>query len=262
MKKMILFVLLSAITAQQVSQNWSDGTAYVTPHGRWETGLFQPLKYGYSPSTELSAHPLAMAVIPNITVKHVWKVQLNATWASVHSLYYPTPLLNMLAKEGTGGLISPEFEIPPAVIIANELRVSRPINDRVIMTGKTGLALGLVFGDLDERTTIDFAVAYQRLSPLYDGAYIRIGADFDIVLTDHISLLLDDDLFLIKNSDATLGLEHKGLIKWSKSARFKAMIGYKVVFGQYPFGNQWNIMPAYIPLLPTWIPLFDFQWGW
>jgi len=263
MKKLLIFgFLFSLVSAQHLSQNWSEGTAYVLPHGRWEVGLFQPLKVGYSPSTEITVHPLAMFVMPNASIKHVWKRQPQATWASVHSAYYPTPLLNMLAKEGTGGLVSPEFEFPAAILLYNELRVSRPINDKVLMTGKTGLGLGKAFGDLDERTTIDFPLIYQRLSPLYNGAYLRIGADFVISIAKKWELHLDDDLFLMANKDATIGFEHKGLLVWKKSDRFRATVGYKVVFGQYPFGNQWNLIPPYIPLLPIWVPLFDFQWGW
>lgn len=263
MRRIIIFIFLFSVgSAQQLSQIWSEGSAYVLPHGRWEVGLFQPLKYGYSPATEITVHPLVMFVMPNVSLKHVWKRQVNATWSSVHSAYYPTPLLNMVAREGTGGLVSPEFEFPAAILLYNEIRISQPLNDRVLMTGKVGIGLGKAFGDLDDRTTIDFPLIFQRLSPLYNGVYLRMGTDFVMSIAKNLEIQLDDDLFVMANQDEALGFEHKGLLVWKKSDHFKATVGYKVVFGQYPFGHQWNIMPPRIQLLPVWIPLFDFQWGW
>lgn len=262
-----LFVFLSA---KEIAQPWSTGSAYVTPHHRWEIGLFQPLKYGLAPGLEVATHPLAMAVIPNLTIKRTLNLPATGVWATVHSLTYPTPLMNMLAREGTGGLVSPEFEFPAAVIFYNEIRVSRTIKKNILMTSKVGLALGKTFGDLDNRTTIDFPLIFQRLSPLYDGAYLRIGADLEFKklnifgwrLSDRWQLLLDDDLFLIAGKEHRIGLEHKGLLIWNKTEKFRFTVGYKIVFGQYPFGTQWNIMPPHIQLLPVWLPLFDIQWAW
>ncbi len=260
--KAICMVMITIGLSQHVSQNWSEGLAYVIPESRWEVGLFQPVKYGFSSTTEISIHPLAMIKLPNVRVKHVWKKQINATWSSVHGLYYPTPLLNFIAREGTGGLVSPEIEFPAAILSYNEARVTRPLSDNVFLTGKSGLGIGLAFGELDDRSTVDFPLIYQRLSALYNGFYLRIGADIQYQLSEKLLLIVDDDLFIMANSNETIGFEHKGLVVWNKSDRFSLTVGYKVVFGQYPFGPQWNIMPPHIQLLPVWIPLFDMQWGW
>ena len=54
-------------------------------------------------------------------------------------------------------------------------------------------------------------------------------------------------------------IEHKLLLVWERSSTFRAMIGYKLVSGQYPYGKQTRLLP-YIPLLEQWLPLVELQW--
>ena len=49
--------------------NWSLGTAYSLKEGQWETGLFQPLRYGINNNMDVAAHPFLAAIIPNIMIK-------------------------------------------------------------------------------------------------------------------------------------------------------------------------------------------------
>jgi endonuclease/exonuclease/phosphatase family metal-dependent hydrolase len=50
-------------------ERYYTGTAYTLPAGRWEVGLFQSLRHAWSESVELSTHPLAFFLIPNLSVK-------------------------------------------------------------------------------------------------------------------------------------------------------------------------------------------------
>jgi len=45
--------------------------------------------------------------------------------------------------------------------------------------------------------------------------------------------------------------EHKMLLVWSKSQKFRFLIGYKLIAGEYPFGAQAHLLPA-----------LDVQFGW
>jgi hypothetical protein len=45
--------------------------------------------------------------------------------------------------------------------------------------------------------------------------------------------------------------EHKNLLTWALSNRMDIQIGYKLIFGEYPFGVQWHLFP-----------LLDILWRW
>jgi hypothetical protein len=61
---------------------------------------------------------------------------------------------------------------------------------------------------------------------------------------------LDVDVQLLPGWESDFFLEHKSLFLWSKNDRIRISLGYKVVYGHYPFGFQWHLFP-----------LFDVQWG-
>jgi len=106
---LLLVLLLVLFNANLVAENrtWSSGTAYLLPPGRCEIGLFQPIRYGISETKEISFHPLFMFVIPNAKLKLARKDIGIFHLASEHSLSYPTILLNLISRKGTGGIISP-----------------------------------------------------------------------------------------------------------------------------------------------------------
>ncbi|MEA1880839.1 MAG: hypothetical protein U9N31_00325 [Candidatus Marinimicrobia bacterium] len=54
-------------------------------------------------------------------------------------------------------------------------------------------------------------------------------------------------------------LEHKLLLIWNKSDRFRIMTGYKFVKGTYPYGSDMRLLP-YIPMMEKWVPIIELQW--
>lgn len=260
----LLIALAATLSAKPIEQaaNWSFGTAYVLPVGRWEMGLFQPLRYGFSGGQEISIHPLLFIKIPNLTYKRVWKTCERGVIASRHQILYPTPLLNTIAREGIGGIVSPEFTFPGMVSLHNEVLYTKQLKGSVRVTGKAGFTVGVAFGELDKRTTIDLPLVFQRLAVFYNNWLVRLGGDITGHLSGRWNYLVDSDVFLIPGAEENFGFEHKGLLLWNKSDRFQLAIGYKLVYGRYPYGTQWHLLPPKIPALPVWIPLFDLQWAW
>ncbi|MEE8409784.1 MAG: hypothetical protein V3T05_09280, partial [Myxococcota bacterium] len=61
---------------------------------------------------------------------------------------------------------------------------------------------------------------------------------------------LDVDLFLMPDSRSTLAIEQSGMATWMATDEFAVQVGYKLVYGEYPFGTQWHLLP-----------LLDFQWA-
>ena len=173
---LILTIALSSLFGK--TENWSSYSANVLPEKRVEIGLFQPLRIGVSGDKEWSIHPVYFFVMPNVSLKKTRNIWWKFDISSRHSILYPTHLLNMLAREGTGGIISPEFTFPAAAIIYNELLFTWGYQKPYNITFKLGVSLGLAAEKLSKGSTIDLPLAYHRFAPLYSGYGIRTGVDF------------------------------------------------------------------------------------
>jgi hypothetical protein len=255
----ILFILLStsSIFAQDIIglnwQTWSTGTAELLEPRRVELGLFQPLRYGFSETLEFSMHPLLFFVIPNFDMKWAHGEVAGFKLTSAHGLTYPSLLMNLVAREGIGGMISPEFDIPHILSFQNALLASREVINGHLLTGTVGLNFAVKSDELDERTTIDLPLMYPRMGVYYNDFGFRVGADMKGPLFKRFGYAVDAELFYYPTADADVNsaFEHKGLLFWNKSSGFQICAGYLLSHGEYPFGTQWHLLP-----------LVDLQWGW
>ncbi len=253
MKYWITIITLTQLLAHG---EWSPGTAHTLPQGRWEAGLFQPVRWGQSEDRELSFYKLTALLMPGVTVKQRWLQRYDWTISTTHAFYYPTPLLKMVAKPGIGGMISPEFDIPNMVSLWNMVLASKHLDNDKIFTAKAGFALAFGGSDLAMESTIDLPLIYHRLAVYYNKWLLRFGSDINGRLSEKWVYLVDGDLFIIPGMKGSFALENKGLLTWEKSSRFHVSLGYKMVYGQYPDGypNE-NITRLHI------LPMIDFMWS-
>jgi hypothetical protein len=233
-------------------RHWTSGTAYTLPAGRWEVGLFQALRHSWSESLELSTHPLAFILIPNLSVKWSHGSRNGFQIATRHSLTYPTPLLRILSRKGIGGLISPEFNIPQLVSLYNEVLVSRPFTRSLLATANAGICFAIKSGGLDERTTIDLPVVFPRLNVFYAGYGFHGGTELRADVFRRWRIQTGTGIFYYPAADERFAFEQKGLLLWNKSRTFQLCVGYQLTYGEYPFGTQWHLF----------VPVFDLAWGW
>ena len=71
MRQFFLIAIMSFGIIYSQDKNWSLGTAYSLNKGQWETGLFQPLRYGLSDTRDIATQHYIAVIIQNITVKQV-----------------------------------------------------------------------------------------------------------------------------------------------------------------------------------------------
>lgn len=258
MKQMIISLLLSSIIFAE-TRIWESHSAHLLPQKRWEVGLFQPFRYGYSENLEYIVYPLWFFVMPNLSIKKPHKPIGDFATALQYDLVYPTPLLNMIAKKGIMGIISPDFQMPPMVGLSATWLISKNMADMDI-TLNSGLDLGFAFEDLDSRTTIDLPLVYHRLGVYYNTWGVHAGADIQKNISAKISLLADVDLRLLPGLKGSYSVEHKFLLSWHKSETFRILTGYKFVMGDYPYGSDMRILP-YLPLAESWVPIVELQWA-
>ena len=282
MKKIIFYFIIASFVFGE-TKKWDAHSAYLLPQKRWEMGLFQSFRYGYSESIEYSVHPLWFFVMPNFSLKISQGDFAGFTSASQYKMVYPTPFLNMIAKKGTMGIIAPDFQMPPMLGLSASWLMSKTIFPFVSpyfdasligldLTLKGGLDLGFAFGDLDTRSTIDIPLVYHRLGVYYNNWGIHTGLDVQKNLTQRFTVLFDLDLkFLPGLAEVQIdpdvsklmgeySLEHKLLLIWNKSENFRVLTGYKFVMGEYPYGSDMHLLP-YIPMAETWVPIIEFQWA-
>jgi len=251
---LLLCSLPAHAAGETVTWSAANGSAQTLPRGRWCVGIFQPLRTGLTERIELSCHPLLLPLLPNLSVKWAHRRPPGA-WAiaSRHSLYDPTPLLRLLSREGTGGILSPEFAIPNMAAWSSELLVSHAIGSGHLITAKAGLSFCLFrSGPLDRRATIDLPLVFPRLQPFYHDLTWRSGLESMGRIWRRWHYLADADLFYTPKGEENWALEHKAMLLWNRSAGLQLGLGYKLTFGEYPFGTQWHLLG----------PLFDLQWAW
>ena len=259
--KIYLYIII-LIGQLSGAQNWAPHSAHLLTEKRWEMGFFQPLRYGYTETLEVSLHPLLFFVMPNLSVKIPHQNMGNWSTASRHSLLYPTPLLNMLSKgtkigSNIASLLSPNFLMPPMVGISNDWLMSRslPFAD---ITLHAGIDLGIVIGDLDERSSIDLPLIYHRLGVYYNKWGLDLGVDVFRRFTKRFGIHADIDLCLLPGLNGNYDIEHKLLFIWTSSERFQFCTGYKFVFGEFPYGEELRFLP-YVPIAETWMPIIEVQ---
>ena len=269
--QIILALTFSRNLVLSMSGSWNANSASILENKKWEVGLFQPFRYGYSETMEYSVHPIGFFVMPNISFKKKEKDWINFKAASSLSLRYPTPLLNMLSRKGIGGLLDPNLNLPPMLGVSYSWIMSKPLK-YFDLTITNGLDFGLVYGSLKKSSTIDLPLVFHRLSVFNNGWGYHGGIDIQKPLLKNFSVLIDLDLLLLPNLDkaqsnpsfenmrGNYSLEHKFLLSWSKSKQFRVTTGYKLVHAEFPFGKQTRLLP-YLPLIEKWIPIVELQWS-
>jgi len=247
----ILFVLTVRVAGQSEGGFIRSNSAYTLPQGRWETGVFQALRYGCSPDLEISLHPVWFFILPNGSVK--WSHGVHRGWqiSSRHGFFCPTWTLRLIAKKGIAGILSPEFEVPFLLGLNQQLLLSKAVAAQWTVTWNGGIGVGLKSGSLDSRTTIDLPVIYPRMSMFYHRYHFYTGVDLAGPAVKRWRWLAAVQLFFCPQDQAGFAFEHKGLLLWSRSSRFQLCGGYKLIYGEYPFGHQWHLLPV-----------LDVQWGW
>ena len=87
----------------------------------------------------------------------------------------------------------------------------------------------------------------------YNGFGLNFGVDMNGTLSSNLSIYTDFNVLMLPGADEDLAMEHKILLTWKSSQTTRYQIGYKLVYGEYPFGSMWHLLP---------IPLFDLIWSW
>jgi len=257
MKKHLLWIgalvlCLPLLAHGQGTQPWStSGTAETLEEGRWEMGLFQPLRWGVAEGLELSTYPLTSLISPNLELKRSYEKRGNIRMASSFGVTYPTYLFRLISREGTAGILPPDAEIPHMIGIDSAFYIGFDLPESHLLTLRFGSHKSWLFGKID-MPTIDLPIAYTRLGHYNDSFTFNFRALVDGPIWGPLYYSVDFTVHSLPfRESGTLSVEHMGLMTWRATDSFAMQLGYQFVYGQYPFGEDWHLLPL-MDILFAW----------
>lgn len=227
-------------------KKWSYNTAYIMPSGKWETGVFQPFRYGINSKMEIRTSVPTLVLIPSAGLKITHGSDGDFLFASEHILSVPTPFLNIMSRKGIGGLISPEYEFPFILSVGNSLIVSHKVATRMLASAQAGFVFALRGSKPDPQSTIDLPVFYSRMAHYYEGASIRLGAALKGSLGNKWFYEEGVQAFFITRPENNFFFENTGTIMWALGKSLRIRGGYILAYGKYPYLTpKWQMWPTF-----------------
>lgn len=250
-RKIIIYIVIlfgvNTLRAQDepLLKKWSYNTAYLMPAGKWETGIFQPFRYGINSKMELRANALIFPLMPNAGIKIAWGTKNNFVMASEHSLSVPSPFLNVMSRKGIGGLISPEYDFPFILAVSNSVIVSRKIMPSMIASANAGFVFALRGEKPDPQSTIDLPLFYPRMAPYYEGTSIKFGAAIKGNISGKLFYEETVQAFIITRPENNFFFENSGTLMWALGKSLRIRGGYILAYGKYPYVTpKWQMWPT------------------
>jgi len=246
----LTFILLYSAKAQDKPYA---NESFLLSKGQYRYSLFTKAEYGLSDKITVRAHPLWIFFAPSVDIK--W--QLNSAGKKnisfIHGISCPTPAMNLFALKGTGGLISPEFDIPFMLSWRNGVIYSKELKKGHTITGELAIEFAIFNENLLPGSSIDLPV----ISPRNAVYYKNVGVDVSFVAEGKIIGKFDyyskSQIFVFPSNNDRYALEYNEtsrffvestvLIFWNLSKKCKLGFGGRLCFGDYPFGTQWHLLP-------------------
>ena len=251
MKQILFFAIFFCSTCGLAQESkflskWSYNTANLMPAGKWESGLIQPFRYGINKKIEVRSNVLIMPFIPNAGVLISQGAKNDYSFATEHSLSVPTPFLNFFSMEGTGGLISSEYDFSFILSVYNAFLVSKLISPNTLLTAKIGYVFAIRSEKPDPNSTIDLPVFYPRMAHYYEGTSIRPGFTIKGRLGNKWLYEEGVQAFIITRPENNFFFENTGTLMWAIGGSWRIRGGYILAYGKYPYETpKWQLWPTF-----------------
>jgi hypothetical protein len=248
MRRLLPILLLIATTiasAPVAAENaaWSGHRADTLPQGRWEVGVFSPLRYGLTDDLELSTHPLAFFVVPNVSAKYSWNESKPWRLSTRHGIHYPTPLLRMVAREGAGGILPANTDVPHIIGITNEIVATTTVP---LFRRWFSVRLGFtVAPDIGEETlpAMEFPIVFPRTAAYGNFGTGHAGISLEGEIGGPFYYFLDTTMFIIPGYEGAFAFENTLQLSWRPGEKFMLTAGGRGIYGGYPYGERIHVVP-------------------
>lgn len=256
MKNSIFLLLILLFISQQTSWAqdnsdssnvqtiWADRSTETLKPKRKVWPLFGIKKMGAAKNMEWQIQPLFFLISPNLGLKKGWvKGKSGFHFSSLHKVNYPSIYLNLIAREGSGGVLPGDSEIPPIINLRNELLLGYNAAGNYL-TVRAGLATAFKLGDADF-ADIDFPFLYNRTLAFNHTPTLYTGLNFNRDILSRLNLEADFALFKVDFESSDLVFENQLVFFWKKSDKFGLKLGAAAAYGQYPYGFDVRVIPVF-----------------
>lgn len=222
---------------------FSMDTGAVLPRGRLEVGLFAPLRYGLSDRIEIGVHPLWFLVAPNAEVKVAWGAPGGVALASTHGLLYPTPLMRLLSREGTGGVVPHDVRYPHLLASSHHLLATAPLAGH-LLTARAGISVARNLTAFDGPrfwSEVEWHLVWPRAAAWFTGFAWDVGLAAQGPVLGRLRYRAELDWFRMPGLDGDFALEWAGILEWRQSDTFQLRAGAKWSYAQFPYGTRLSV---------------------
>lgn len=254
MKRAALALALAApLLARAETAEWSAGTARVLPSRRLEVGVLAPLRLGIRDRFEISLHPGWAFVAPHVDGKIAWLRRRALSLASAHGLLYPTPLVRLLSREGTGGIVPADVTFPHVVATSHHLLATLDAGGH-LFTLRAGARLGwnlTAFDGPRSWSEIEWHFVWPRAAAWYTGFGADVGLSVQGPITRGVGYRIELDRFFMPGLRGDWAYEWAGFLSYRRSPRFQLRGGLKWSYAELPYGTR----------LSQPFPIVDAMWA-
>lgn len=241
-----IFAQSDEVSTDAASMIWPDRSTRTMKPGRKVWPIFGVKKLGAKNNMEWHIQPIFFFVSPNLGLKKNWKESDSGiSISSFHQINYPSIYLKLFAREGAGGVLPLDSQIPPMLSIRNEILIGLNRQGNFI-TLRGGIATAFKLGSGEKNfPDIDYPFLYNRTLAFNNSPNIYLGINFNRDILPKLNVEFDLSTFSVGNDTGNFVHETKLIFFWKKSDRFGLKAGAAAGFGQYPFGSTFQMIPVF-----------------
>jgi len=232
-----------------------DFNAFIAPCGSFQYSIFGVSTYGINNTMEIEAHPLMLFFSPSVDLKYKLTRFGDINISGISGFNYPTILMRLITKKGTGGFISPEFTIPQMISIRNGVVGTYRISEQHFISGRVLFEFAINNNALEPGTSIDLPLIAPHSAVYYNDAGFSFAIAGEGTVYSFISYHCKSELLIFPfisqeyKDEYPLGqqsffVDFSGTAVWRLSETAIISTGFKLTYGDYPFGGQWHLLPT------------------
>jgi|GEM_PF-6936318 len=222
---------------------WPDRSTHTLKPGRKVWPLLGVKKMGVRNNMEWQIQPLFFFVAPNLGLKKRWSNEKGLSIASLHKISYPSIYLNLISREGTGGFLPEDSEVPPILHLKNEflLTLDKWSN---LFTFRLGLGTAFKLKATEQQLAdLDLPFIYNRTLAFGNTPNLYFGLNVIRDLTSRLTVEGDFGAFKVDFASNRFVYESQLVLFWKFSDRFGVKLGAAAAYGQYPYGAEFQMIP-------------------
>lgn len=257
----LMMLSLALATPESDGVSWTREKAKTLQKGQKELGVFGPLRWGLGNDWEIQTQKLLLFVAPGAQAKkQLW------TWGD-HQIaggfggVYATPLLNIIAKDGIGGVLAPDIQIPKTPKFKFTGHYTWQPNEHAVTLFQRADWVPFA-GNYDEEavlreggfpyTSIDAPMAYPRSVVLRSGLATQTGFVFDGPFHPRWHYEWRGSFWMLPGlTSSRQAIESQMLLRFLIKPDRALQVGVYYTRNDFPYGRQWHLLPT-----------VDARWAW